>query len=103
MAQERVPDAGGMEPSPAIAQDITSDQQLVADILRRDRKATAQFVARYSDAIYAYVRHRLSPPGLDPVTARRIRQVIREARAGGATVFLTTHDMVTANAAVRGR
>jgi fluoroquinolone transport system ATP-binding protein len=35
--------------------------------------------------------------GLDPVSARRIRQVIREARAGGATVFLTTHDMVTAN------
>ena len=61
MPQERFPDAGGMEPSPAIAQDITSDQELVADILRRDRKATAQFVARYSDAIYAYVRHRLSP------------------------------------------
>ena len=35
--------------------------------------------------------------GLDPVTARRIRQVIREARDGGATVFLTTHDMATAN------
>jgi fluoroquinolone transport system ATP-binding protein len=35
--------------------------------------------------------------GLDPVTARRIRQVIREARNGGATVFLTTHDMVTAD------
>lgn len=35
--------------------------------------------------------------GLDPVTARRIRQVIRQARNGGATVFLTTHDMVTAN------
>jgi fluoroquinolone transport system ATP-binding protein len=35
--------------------------------------------------------------GLDPVTARRIRQVIREARHGGATVFLTTHDMVTAD------
>ena len=35
--------------------------------------------------------------GLDPVTARRIRQVIRDARHGGATVFLTTHDMVTAN------
>ncbi|RPH58008.1 MAG: ABC transporter ATP-binding protein [Acidobacteria bacterium] len=35
--------------------------------------------------------------GLDPATARRIRQVIREARDGGATVFLTTHDMVTAN------
>ena len=35
--------------------------------------------------------------GLDPVTARRIRQVIREARDAGATVFLTTHDMVTAD------
>ena len=35
--------------------------------------------------------------GLDPVTARRIRQVIREARTGGATVFLMTHDMVTAD------
>src|SRR5688572_3220912 len=61
MTQERVPDTGGMEPSPVIAQDLTSDQQLVADILRRDRKAAAQFVAQYSDAIYAYVRHRLSP------------------------------------------
>jgi fluoroquinolone transport system ATP-binding protein len=35
--------------------------------------------------------------GLDPVTARRIRQVIREARDSGATVFLTTHDMMTAD------
>ena len=35
--------------------------------------------------------------GLDPVTARRIRQVIRDVREAGATVFLTTHDMVTAD------
>ena len=35
--------------------------------------------------------------GLDPVTARRIRHVIRSARDGGATVFLTTHDMTTAD------
>jgi phospholipid/cholesterol/gamma-HCH transport system ATP-binding protein len=35
--------------------------------------------------------------GLDPVTARRIRQVIRDARDSGATIFLTTHDMVTAD------
>lgn len=35
--------------------------------------------------------------GLDPVTARRIRQVIRSARDAGATVFLTTHDMTTAD------
>jgi fluoroquinolone transport system ATP-binding protein len=35
--------------------------------------------------------------GLDPVTARRIRQVIRAAREAGATIFLTTHDMTTAD------
>jgi fluoroquinolone transport system ATP-binding protein len=35
--------------------------------------------------------------GLDPVTARRIRLVIRGAREAGATIFLTTHDMVTAD------
>ena len=35
--------------------------------------------------------------GLDPVTSRRIRDVIRRCREEGATVFLTTHDMVTAN------
>jgi fluoroquinolone transport system ATP-binding protein len=35
--------------------------------------------------------------GLDPVTARRIRRVIRAARDAGATIFLTTHDMVTAD------
>jgi RNA polymerase sigma-70 factor (ECF subfamily) len=61
MAQERVPDAGGTDPSAFLVEGTTSDQQLVADILRRDRKATAQFVAQHSDAIYAYVRHRLSP------------------------------------------
>jgi fluoroquinolone transport system ATP-binding protein len=35
--------------------------------------------------------------GLDPVSARRIRQVIRDARDAGATIFLTTHDMATAD------
>jgi fluoroquinolone transport system ATP-binding protein len=35
--------------------------------------------------------------GLDPVTARRIRRVIGSARDAGATVFLTTHDMTTAD------
>lgn len=34
--------------------------------------------------------------GLDPLTARRVRDVIRRARERGATVFLTTHDMLTA-------
>ena len=35
--------------------------------------------------------------GLDPSTARLVRQVIRDTRDAGATVFLTTHDMVTAD------
>jgi fluoroquinolone transport system ATP-binding protein len=35
--------------------------------------------------------------GLDPVTSRMIRDVIRTRREAGATVFLTTHDMVVAD------
>lgn len=35
--------------------------------------------------------------GLDPGTARHIRQIIREQKTRGATVFLTTHDMALAN------
>jgi len=38
-----------------------SDAELVRAILQRDRKATAEFVSLYSDAIYAYVRWRLLP------------------------------------------
>jgi fluoroquinolone transport system ATP-binding protein len=36
--------------------------------------------------------------GLDPVTARSIQELIACERERGATVFLTTHDMVTADA-----
>ncbi len=35
--------------------------------------------------------------GLDPVNARLVRRLIREENARGTTVFLTTHDMVTAS------
>ena len=34
---------------------------MVAAILRKDRKATARFVADYTDCVYGYVRHRLAP------------------------------------------
>ena len=37
------------------------DRQLVRDVLRKDRKATAEFVARYADCVYAYIRRRLLP------------------------------------------
>ena len=38
-----------------------SDREFVAEILSKDRKATAEFVARYGDHVYAYVRGRLIP------------------------------------------
>jgi len=37
------------------------DSELVTAVLRKDRKATAEFVARYADALYRYVRSRLAP------------------------------------------
>jgi fluoroquinolone transport system ATP-binding protein len=35
--------------------------------------------------------------GLDPVNARNVRHMIMDLKARGRTVFLTTHDMTTAN------
>lgn len=66
-------------------------------------------VARYSKGMkmrLGFVRALLNRPellfldepsaGQDPANARRIRGVIAACRAGGATVFLTTHDMTLA-------
>jgi RNA polymerase sigma-70 factor (ECF subfamily) len=38
-----------------------SDEDLVAEVLRKDRKATAEFVARCADHVHRYVRRRLVP------------------------------------------
>ncbi|WP_420643394.1 ATP-binding cassette domain-containing protein [Candidatus Leptofilum sp.] len=35
--------------------------------------------------------------GLDPVNARRIKELIRQQQAAGTTIFLTTHDMNVAS------
>lgn len=40
---------------------IGDDSLLVAGVLRRDRKATAEFVARFADPLYGYIRSRLAP------------------------------------------
>ena len=37
------------------------DMKLVAEVLGKDRKATAEFVARYADCVYSYVRRRVMP------------------------------------------
>ena len=39
----------------------TEDKRLVGAILRKDRKATAEFVERFADAVYGYLRARLFP------------------------------------------
>ena len=38
-----------------------SDAQLVLEVLRKDRKATADFVNRHADQVFGYVRRRLFP------------------------------------------
>jgi RNA polymerase sigma-70 factor, ECF subfamily len=70
MAPEPRPDSTAPAPSPAPVDEglktgdygsTAEERQLVELILRKDRKATARFVAIYTDSIYAYVRHRLAP------------------------------------------
>jgi RNA polymerase sigma-70 factor, ECF subfamily len=62
MAPEERPAAGELQKLPAAVAANSSDElQLVSAILGKDRKATAQFVSRYADAIYGYVNHRLAP------------------------------------------
>lgn len=39
----------------------TDEAELVAAVLRKDRKAAARLVAAHIDAVYAYARHRLAP------------------------------------------
>lgn len=46
---------------PRSSETLQEEQQLLRAVLLKDRKATAEFVARYSDAIYSYVRRRTVP------------------------------------------
>src|SRR6266508_2138591 len=39
----------------------SEERALVAAVLAKDRKAAAEFVSRYADAVYAYVSRRLAP------------------------------------------
>jgi len=45
----------------APAPQAVEDSALVAAVLGKDRKATAEFISRYADAVYGYVRARLAP------------------------------------------
>jgi RNA polymerase sigma-70 factor (ECF subfamily) len=48
-------------PAATRSNDLANDRKLVAAILEKDRKATAEFVAKYADQIYLYIRSRLIP------------------------------------------
>ncbi len=39
----------------------SDEPDLIASVLRKDRKAAARLVAAHIDAVYSYVRHRLAP------------------------------------------
>ena len=52
--------AQATEPHSPVAPE-SSDAKLVVEVLRKDRKATAEFVNRYADHVYGYVRRRLIP------------------------------------------
>ena len=41
--------------------DRNDERELIASVLRKDRKAAARLVAAHIDAVYAYARHRLAP------------------------------------------
>jgi RNA polymerase sigma-70 factor (ECF subfamily) len=52
--------SSGSGSAPA-ASPANDERALVAAVLRRDRKATAEFVERFSDAVYSYVVWRMAP------------------------------------------
>jgi RNA polymerase sigma-70 factor, ECF subfamily len=75
-------------PSPSQVNLVDDEEHaLVTAILRKDRKAAARFIADYSDAVYAYVRHRLAP------RADLVDDVVQEVFLGalaGLSGFLGT-------------
>jgi RNA polymerase sigma-70 factor, ECF subfamily len=61
MAPETPAEANVPRLAPVVDHSSTEERELVAAILRKDRKATARFVAEHTDYVYVYVRHRLAP------------------------------------------
>jgi len=72
MASEPLPEPRPPQDPPVPAEALSSESALVAAVLRKDRKAAAEFVSAYADAIYAYVRHRLAP------RVERVEDVVQE-------------------------
>lgn len=82
--QRPAPRSSGAEPGPPVDAPVRGDLQLVEAVLRKDRKATAQFVSDHADAVYGYVRHRLAS------RADRVDDVVQDvfvAALAGLTAF----------------
>jgi RNA polymerase sigma-70 factor, ECF subfamily len=52
---------GATQLQSGVASDTAEDKRLVAEVLSKDRKATAEFVSRYTDYLYSYVHRRVRP------------------------------------------
>src|SRR5262249_1818103 len=50
-----------VQPTVEVDSNLADDMKLVGEVLSKDRKATAEFVARYADCVYSYVRRRVMP------------------------------------------
>jgi RNA polymerase sigma-70 factor, ECF subfamily len=83
--------ASDSEPAPLVPA-THQDAALVRAVLQRDRKATAEFVSLYSDAIYSYVRRRLIPR-VDLVDD--LVQDVFAAALGSLTAFAGTSSLRT--------
>ena len=85
MAPDTPAEAHAPRLAPVVDQSFAEERELVAAILRKDRKATARFVADHTDSVYAYVRHRLAP------RADLVDDVVQDvflAALGGLSSFL---------------
>jgi RNA polymerase sigma factor (sigma-70 family) len=51
---------------------LDDEREFVAAILRKDRKATAEFVARFADPVHSFVRWRLAP------SAEAVEDIVQE-------------------------
>jgi len=57
----QIPGAPGAPPPALEPVAAAGERDLIASVLRKDRKAAARLVAAHIDAVYGYVRHRLTP------------------------------------------
>jgi RNA polymerase sigma-70 factor, ECF subfamily len=61
MMDPRARDVSPPQPPVETGRADTDERELIALVLRKDRKAAARFVAAHIDAVYGYTRERLAP------------------------------------------